>query len=173
MNTGNDISKRFSMLGDQHLRKKHPLILGLSGASFATSASVSVLNLQEYLLKNMPDVLKAFPEYEAFFTISTWLSFVAGVIFFIIPTTFTVWLSGHLVSVSILYLLASVNGIASLSFWAFAVPYWGWVIATLIPELGDPLKFYFKNTYIDGYVLIIFKLVFLIWAIILYNNLIL
>ncbi|OMH39151.1 hypothetical protein [Motiliproteus sp. MSK22-1] len=163
--------KRVSMLGDERPRKGQPLLIGFSGASFATSGSVSILGLQDYLLENFSGVLEKFPEYQAFFTISTWLSFTAGVLFLLIPTTLTLWVGIHLIGVSLLYLISAAKGVADLSFWAYIIPYWAWTAAVLSQGAGDLLKFYFKHTYIDFWVLLSFKVGFLVWAVLLFNEL--
>ena len=69
--------KRISMISDQILRKKKPILIGLSGAGFLASGSVSILDFHKYLLSNLPNVLDRFPDYLNYFNLSTWLSFAA------------------------------------------------------------------------------------------------
>jgi len=162
---------RYSTLGDTQIRKKHITILGLSGASFAAAGSVTILDLQEYLLTNLPDILQRFPGYQNYFSVSTWLAFAAGLLFVLFPITFTLWVSAHLIGVSVLYLIGAVRGIAELSSLAFIVPYWATVIAVLIQNFGDSFRFYFKNTHFDGWALVLFKGAFLAWSIVLFIQL--
>lgn len=162
---------RFSMLADRQVRMKHVTLLGLSGTGFAASGSVTILDLQDYLLKNIPDILQRFPDYQNFFSLSTWLAFAAGLLFFVVPITFTLWVGIHLIGISILYLIGAARGIAELSLLAFIVPYWATVLAVLIQGFGDSFQFYFKNTHVDGWILIVFKVAFLAWSVLLFKQL--
>ncbi|MCF8050213.1 MAG: hypothetical protein K9L59_03180 [Desulfobacterales bacterium] len=158
-----DKKKRLSMISDQVLRKKYPLLLSLSGVNFVASGSVSILDIQKYLLSNLPDILNMFPDYSIYFNLSTWLSFAAGLIFFLIPNTLTVWTGTYLIGASIFYFLSAAKGVGEWSYIAFALPYWIWVIAVLISDI-ESIKFYFLNTYFDGWILTLFKIAFLFWA---------
>ena len=158
-----DKKKRLSMLSDQILRKKHLLLLGFSGASFAASGSVSILDFHKYLLNNLPDVIDRFPDHAIFFSLSTWLAFAAGLIFFLIPITLTVWAGTYLIGASIFYFLSAAKGVGDWSYIAFALPYWTWVLAVLLSDI-ESIKFYFIRTHLDGWILILFKIGFISWA---------
>jgi len=151
------------MLLDVFERKKHPLIFAFSGVAFISSGTVSITVLQEFLLANLNDVLQQSPQYKNYFSVSTWLSFVAGLIYFIKPNTFTLWSAFHLIGVSVLYMFGAVSGIMEFSKLSFFVPYLLLFVAILFSGI-ETIKFHYKNAVIDVWVLAIIKLGYIYWA---------
>jgi hypothetical protein len=138
-------------------------LLAFAGLTTVSGGSISVIKIQQLLLKNSHDLLARFTHYEDYFALSTGIAVVGGVLFALYPITLTAWLGRVFVGMSLLYLILGAAGVLQWSPIAFYVVYFAVALVAAATQL-PVATWYFRRTKLDGYVLAALALGTLVWA---------
>jgi hypothetical protein len=133
------------------------------GLTTVSGGAISVAKIQNILLKDFPDVLVRFPPYKDYFALSRWIALFAGILFSLYPVALTVWLGRVFVAMSILYLILGSAGVAKPSPIAFQVCFWGTALVAFATQISA-LGFYFRQTRLDGPIILALAVGMLAWA---------
>ncbi len=138
-------------------RKSETPMLIFAGIDIAGAGSISIDQIRDTLLKEFPTALEKFPDYEQYFSISTYVALFAGLFFLLFPMSITSWLGRYLIGISLGYLVIGTYGITTGFIPIFYAIYWMAIILPILSRLNT-INFYKNTTKLDFPIFIVLSL---------------